>query len=128
MPRRTRASLLWLALLCWAAGILWLSARTPQEIPDAAFLLGDKVSHVIAYTVGGWLAASALRLSRPPSTAAGAIALAVVLVAGVGMADEMLQAATPGRTGADIYDWLADLVGALTGALLSTVGRRRPNR
>ena len=125
MPRRSLARLLWLALVCWAAGILWLSARTPQQMPDAAFLLGDKVNHVIAYTVGGWLAASALRLSRPRSPAAGSVAMAIVVVAGIGIADEMLQALTPGRTGADIYDWTADLFGALTGALVSAATHRR---
>ncbi len=128
MPRRTLASLLWLALLCWAAAILWLSARTPQEMPDAAFLLMDKINHVIAYAVGGWLAASALRLSRPLSRAAGSIGMAVALVAGIGIADEALQAVTPGRTGADVYDWIADLFGAILGALLSRVTQRRLDR
>ena len=115
-------------VICWAAAILWLSSLSPQEMPPAAFLLVDKINHFIAYVVGGWLAASALRLSRPLSPAPGSIALAVVIVAGFGVADEAVQAFTPGRTGGDLYDWVADLLGAAAGALLSALTQRRLNR
>jgi hypothetical protein len=48
MARRTLAGLLWLALLCWACGILVLSSLTPQELPDAAFIFWDKANHFVA--------------------------------------------------------------------------------
>lgn len=128
IPRRTLATGLWIALLCWAVGVLWLSSLTPQEMPDAAFLFMDKINHFVAYAVGGWLAASALRLSRPLSGVPGSIALAVMMVAGFGVADEAVQAFTPGRTGGDLYDWVADLLGAAAGALLSLLTRGRLDR
>lgn len=128
IPRRTLATGLWIALLCWAVGVLWLSSLTPQEMPEAAFLFMDKINHFVAYAVGGWLAANALRVSRPLSAVGGSIVLAVVIVAGFGVADEALQAFTPGRTGGDLYDWIADLLGATAGALLSLLTRRRLNR
>jgi hypothetical protein len=71
MARRTLAGLMWLALLCWACGILVLSSLTPQELPDAAFLFWDKAHHVVAYALGGWLAANALRVARPMVRIAG---------------------------------------------------------
>lgn len=128
VSRRTLATGLWVALACWAAGVLWLSSLTPQEMPDAAFVFMDKINHFLAYAVGGWLAASAVRLSRPLSSVAGSIALAVVIVAGFGIADESVQAFTPGRTGGDVYDWIADLIGAAAGALASVLTGERLNR
>ena len=119
MKRITVTRIVWLALLCWAGGILWLSSLTPRELPEAAFLAWDKINHFLAYTVGGWLAASALRLARPAAPVAGRIILAIAAIAAFGILDEMLQTLTPGRTGGDIGDWIADVLGAIAGALVS---------
>jgi VanZ family protein len=119
MKRITVTRIFWLALLCWAGGILWLSSLAPRELPEAAFLAWDKINHLLAYTVGGWLAASALRLARPAAPVAGRIVLAIAAIAAFGILDEMLQMLTPGRTGGDIGDWIADVLGAVAGALLS---------
>ncbi len=98
---------------------------TPRELPDAAFLFSDKLNHFVAFAVGGWLAASALRISHPMADVRRRLFLAVVLVAAFGAFDEMLQTFTPGRQGGDFYDWIADFLGALAGAILtlSTHGR-----
>lgn len=128
MQRRTLASLLWLALLCWACGILFLSSLTPQELPEAAFLFWDKANHFLAYALGGWLAASALRVSRPAARIAAAAILAVIAVAAFGALDELLQTFTPGRSGGDIFDWTADLLGAVAGAVVSLLTHGRLER
>lgn len=117
--------ILYVALLCWAAGVLWLSSRTPDELPDQAFLLWDKLSHVLAYTVGGWLAAGALRVSFPAVPVMRIPLAAIVLIAAFGVLDEAVQTLTPGRTGGDVGDWLADVIGAVIGALLSLLRTRR---
>ena len=88
MHRRRLATVLWVAWLCWAAGILWLSSLTPRELPQAAFLLSDKAEHLIAYAVGGWLAATAIRAGRRTATVAGWFVPAVILVAAFGVLDE----------------------------------------
>ena len=125
MSRRLTSLALWSILACWAGAILWLSSLTPRELPAAAFLVSDKFNHFVAFAVGGWLAASALRVSRPQAGLLGSIVLAVLLVSAFGAIDESLQTFTPGRTGGDLYDWIADFLGAITGALLtfSTHGR-----
>jgi len=125
MPRRVMSVFLWLALACWAGGIMTLSSMTPKELPEAAFLFSDKLNHFVAFAVGGWLAASALRVSNPHSPVAGKIIIAIILVAAFGAFDEALQTFTPGRQGGDIYDWIADFLGAIAGALstLPTHGR-----
>ena len=128
MPRRLLPAALWLALISWAAGILWLSSLTPDELPSAAFLTWDKLNHFLAFTVGGWLAASAWRLSRPELSLVSALTFAVAAVAVFGAFDESLQLLTPGRTGADFYDWIADFLGALAGALSTLVTHARLER
>ena len=114
----------WLALFCWAATILWLSSLPPQELPDAAFLAWDKINHVLAYALGGWLAASALRLSRPSASAVSRIIGAVILIAVFGVLYEAFQTSTPGRTGGSLSDWVADVFGAVVGALASVPTHR----
>ena len=126
MSRVRLAGLFWFALVCWAATMLWLSSLTPQELPDAAFLARDKINHFRAYAVGGWLAAGALRLSRPPMPVATRIIGAIIIIAIFGVIDEGLQTVTPGRTGGSIGDWGADVLGAVAGALASTFTSRRP--
>ena len=110
---------LWIALLCWAAAILSLSSLTPAELPGPAFWLWDKLNHVLAFAVGGWLAARALRVSRPATPLARVLLGAVLMIAAFGALDEAIQTLTPGRSGGDSRDWLADVIGAAGGALLS---------
>jgi VanZ family protein len=120
MTKIRLAPLLWAALLSWACVILLLSSLTPRELPDAAFLIwDDKVNHFVAYAVGGWLAAAALRTSRPRTPVARLLLVAVVLIAAFGILDEAFQTLTPGRTGGDIDDWVADVLGAAAGAALT---------
>lgn len=119
MRRRRLAKLLWLALLCWACSVLLLSLLRPDKLPEAAFLFWDKVNHFAAFTAGGWLAAQALLVSRAGAGRTRLIVAAIVMIAAFGALDEALQTLFPGRSGADIYDWTADVLGAITGALLA---------
>lgn len=125
ISRRRLGAILYVALLCWAAAILWLSSLTPRELPESAFLLWDKLNHVLAFAVGGWLAATAVRVSRPTMPVAGALVAAVVLIAVFGAVDETVQTLTPGRSGGNLGDWIADVIGAVLGALVSGPTYRR---
>jgi VanZ family protein len=128
MPRYALAAFLWLCLMAWAAGIFWVSSMTRQELPEAAFLFSDKFNHFVAFAAGGWLAASALRVTSPRSAIPNCLLLAIVLIAVFGAFDEALQTFTPGRTGGDLYDWIADFLGAIAGALLSLKTHARLER
>lgn len=126
MPRRRLAAVLWLSLLGWAAAILWLSSLAPRELPQAAFLLWDKINHFLAYVLGGWLAARSLRVSWPRISKALTAAVAVAMIAAFGALDEWVQEFTPGRSGGDVRDWIADVLGAIVGASLGALtGRKR---
>ena len=128
MPRRTLAIALWLALFVWAGTVLSFSSLTPDKLPSAAFVTWDKLNHFIAFAVGGWLAASALRTSRPSARPAGLLVLAVLLLSAFGAFDETIQLVTPGRTGADLHDWIADFLGAAAGALSTLFTHARLER
>jgi VanZ family protein len=116
------------AVLLWAGTVLWLSSLGPRDLPDAAFLFSDKLNHFVAFAAGGWLTASALRLSRPSSPPAGHLVTAILLVAAFGAFDETFQTLTPGRTGGDLYDWIADFLGAVAGALSTLATHARFER
>lgn len=122
-PRRGLTGLLWIALLCWAGVILYLSSLPPDELPDLTFKFWDKAQHVFAFAIGGVLAALALRASYPRMAVIRVGVRAVLLIAAFGVLDEALQTMTPGRTGADLTDWAADVLGATAGALLVLRGR-----
>lgn len=119
MRRIWVAAILWTTVIAWGATILWLSSLTPSELPRVAFLTWDKLNHFAAFAVGGWLAASALHTSRPHGSPAVAAAAAILLVAGFGAFDEFRQLYTPGRTGADLYDWIADFLGTVAGVIIA---------
>ena len=128
MSRRLASVGLWCAVVFWAGGILWLSSLSPQDLPETAFLFSDKFNHFVAFAVGGWLTASALRLPHASAPVAGRLLLAIALVAAFGAVDEALQTFTPGRTGGDLYDWIADFLGAIAGASLTLVTHARLER
>ena len=121
MTSRLLAGLLWSALLGWGAGILSVSSVNGEFLPSALFSLtfADKFIHFIAFAFGGWVAAAALRFSFPSLPVTRAILTAIVLVAAFGVIDETWQTSTPGRMGGDLYDWIADFLGAIAGALLT---------
>ena len=56
------------------------------------------------------------------------ILMAICLLAAFGASDELLQKFTPGRSGGDLYDWIADFLGAITGALLNLTTHARLER
>jgi VanZ family protein len=127
MPRRFLAVFCWLLWLGWAGVIVWLSSLTPDQLPRTAFLAWDKLNHFAAFAIGGWLAATAVQFG-PGRSVALRLALAVLLVAAFGAFDELRQMHTPGRTGADLHDWIADFLGALAGALFSFFTHARLDR
>jgi VanZ family protein len=114
---RRRASL-WLPPALWAAGLLWLGSRRPGQLPSSDLPAGaDKVAHFAFYAVLGLLLQRAWRSRRP--LLVGALAGALV-----GVLDEWIQSRVPGRD-PDLFDLVADLLGAATGAWLAARALRR---
>ncbi len=99
----------------WAA-VLWILSSLPgQNVPLPSFPHVDKVVHFGYFLVGGFLLTWWLR--RVFGWKNWSVALvAWVVLSGVGALDEIHQLFTPGRSGSDVGDWLADTTGALAGA------------
>lgn len=107
--------------LVWVVTLWFLSAGNPapKDGPDIPHL--DKVAHFVYFLGGGAALAAALGL-RWENGSAGRIFL-IVLVVGcvIGRLDEYHQSFTPGRTGNDTGDWIADTLGSAAGAWLVVI-------
>ncbi len=109
--------LFWLILWIVWFSILWtLSSSNPDldkgpELPHI-----DKVYHLAYFMIGGFAAANFLYLKFRFNWKKVFI---IVVIAGsaVGIIDEYHQSFTPGRSGNDVGDWIADTLGAYTGCL-----------
>jgi VanZ family protein len=117
LPQSFLGTLLWASAVGWAAAIWTLSSRPADELSSPLFDIphGDKVAHMVAFAVGGFLLVSALRVTTGWKWRR-LLWLSVSAVAAFGMIDEWHQLSTPGRSGADVFDWLADFAGAMVGA------------
>ncbi len=113
MLRLPRHPAVWFTSLLLWFGLMWFFSSI--EGSDAPPLLPhlDKVMHFTYFFAGGilaagWLHALHLDWKRILPTA-------IILLAVLAFIDEWHQCYTPGRSGADPWDWLADLLGACGG-------------
>ncbi len=107
----------WLAVFAWAGTIFWFSSQSGAEIERMNFLeLWDKAAHFTIFAVGGVPMVLALRWSFgwPPRTL---FIVAVLSLSLYGAVDELHQLTTPGRSAADVADWIADTLGSIAGSL-----------
>ena len=90
-----------------------LPARELAQLPAGS----DKVVHFAAYFVLGWLLMGTFRPRHRPRDA---VILTLMVAAIYGAVDEGSQAFVPGRF-PDRRDWLADIGGATTAAVIYAV-------
>jgi len=117
-----RAPRIWLAgFIFWAATLFTLSSFSktmPGGGPEIPHI--DKILH-FGYFMGGafifatWMLLRKGTAARPPLR----FILALLLFTVIGALDEWHQTFTPGRSGNDPFDWLADILGSLTGILIA---------
>jgi len=112
------------AVILWAALLWWLSSRVLPPV-GPSFNHADKLKHLIYFTAGSYCAARFLLLTRPGIGARALTVLVILFACAVGVSDELHQSFTPGRTGNDPGDILADTVGGWLGALLALKSRCR---
>lgn len=112
----------WFWFACFAGwfGILWLLSSRSGDAGGLPPIPGiDKVAHFGYFLGGGGLLAAfffRLRPHRPHWPLI--VAMVFVVLALVGWLDEHHQSHVPGRNGNDPGDWLADVSGAVCGALI----------
>ncbi len=127
MPHLPRNPRFWLTCFGLWFVTLWLfsSFKMPGEaLPPIHHI--DKVQH-FGYFLGGSGLCCAWLFRRNPGKPdwPRLILTAVALVSLVGLLDEYHQSFTPGRSGNDPYDWIADFLGAVMGAFVFKALHRR---
>ncbi len=106
------------ALLIYWGLILVLTSLPQDNMPNVQ--TNDKLSHFFAYLGLSFLFYSYLRLKRGiDSHKKQIITLVLSVVIIYGALDEIHQMFVPGRS-ADIIDWIADSLGAVSGVLIIT--------
>jgi VanZ family protein len=118
MPWVPRRPNFWLfTLLIWF-GVLWiLSSFDRPGIDRPSGDQFDKVEH-FGYFFGGAILLTAYFFFKNPGAPTWRIIIpsVIVIMAGVGALDEFHQSFVPGRSGNDLFDWLADVAGGAAGA------------
>ncbi len=120
MPDVIRRPAFWLgAFLLWLT-TLWAlssSSNVGPELPSIPNI--DKIAHFGFFFGGSGLLCGWLYFLNPENPNwLRIITTAICIIAFVGILDEYHQTFTPGRTGNDPFDWLADLFGATCGVIV----------
>ena len=127
MPRPPRQPVFWLiCFVLWFGGLWLLSSRSGDETRLPAIPGFDKVAHFgYFFGGGGLLAAFLFRLAPRRPRWLPSLLLIFVIMGSIGWLDEVHQSYVPGRVGNDPGDWIADVTGAITGALVFRKLHRR---
>ncbi len=118
MYKLFRVSWLWLILFIIFIGLLIFLSSLPLNMAHTtSFILVDKIIHFVYFMgLSGLLNfywASEHRTSYLPYGW-----LSILIIASIGAFDEWLQSYTPGRSGNDLGDLIADCIGAVVGYLI----------
>jgi VanZ family protein len=109
----------WVPVVLYAGTIFYLSSQSHPEEQLPSFLLeevSDKVLHAMEYAGLGGLCYRAFRWGMSGQVASRAVLFAIVTASLYGMSDEAHQLFVPFRESSWL-DWLADMVGAVIGAM-----------
>ncbi len=106
----------WLPVVLFAA-LIFIGSSIPGNQINPSLSLHDKIIHATEYAIFGFLVANAF--------GARWWWLAIIVGALYGVSDEFHQTFTPMRSGNDVGDMTADLVGSAIGATAWTLLLRR---
>ncbi|MCK4607471.1 MAG: VanZ family protein [candidate division Zixibacteria bacterium] len=116
-----------LPVVLFAAAILTVSSLTGLQTPDVKVVALDKLAHLLEYAIFSFLTYRSFcrwELRLVSKHAFGFSALFLSLFAAF---DEIFQRFIPGRS-SEVWDVLADLLGALLVLVLMEMHRRRATR
>lgn len=94
--------------------VLFVASSQASYVPRRLFTWQDKVQHFTFFAIWGFCFHRAIRLESWRS----ALLWTVIFCAVNGALDEWHQTFTPGRSGNDPFDWMADVLGGIFAGLL----------
>jgi VanZ family protein len=106
----------WLPFISYAAVIFYLSHQS-DPTQGVHVPVNDKVIHLVEFTVLGFLAVRAFCYPRLRDSWKQSVLLSILFCFLYAAFDECHQYFIPGRT-ASVYDFIADVSGALLGTFL----------
>lgn len=114
-----------MALLAWFLLLFGLSSISKVPSTVDGFMISDKIAHAVYFAGGATALFFALKLGRWRGLSAHSVLICCVLgAAAVGAFDEWHQTFTPGRSGNDLGDWIADVIGGVLGFLCGALALR----
>jgi VanZ family protein len=99
----------------WSAILLFLTWWPKIEIPDIGIDFKDKIAHLLAFGLFGFLVARA-RSKEEINQPLHAVKLTMLYCSLFAVFDEVMQGVIPGRD-ADIGDGLANIAGVILGVI-----------
>ncbi|MEP2777331.1 MAG: VanZ family protein [Luteolibacter sp.] len=122
IPSSIASPRLWKSAFLFWVGTLFLLSSFSKTMPDGGPEIPhiDKILHFGYFFGGGIILATLLLLKKgvgAPKFVTFLLLIAIFAV--IGALDEYHQTFTPGRSGNDPFDWLADVLGATTGIALA---------
>jgi hypothetical protein len=119
---------LWLAFVAWCITVFILSSIPGTRFAPPPFSWADKLVHASIFATGAFLLVAACRRTFAASSWKAFLLLFAAMLL-IGVSDEFHQTFTPGRSGNDHGDLLADAIGALVGLGCATLLHgKRPSK
>lgn len=97
----------------WGLIIFIVSSIPSDKIPNIQIFGIDKIVHIFAFFVFGYLVFRSINYSKGVNYSFKKIATYVIIIVAIfGVIDELYQGLIPGRT-TDFFDFVADLIGGI---------------
>lgn len=114
---------IYLPLIIHWVSIFILTSLPSESLPSVE--ISDKLNHFLAFFVLGFFLNLTLKYqTKFPNLKKNILLITIIVASGYGLLDELHQLLVPGRS-AEVLDWVADFIGALSGSLLAEVIYRK---
>ncbi len=117
-PFLIKSQLLWLTFFLMWFSLLWILSSMPGSGKPSPIPHLDKLAHYLYFCFFGISIIGIHHRSFLIYHPWRCVWHTVLVCAAIGIIDEWHQCYTPLRSGADLLDWLADVFGGLSGAIL----------
>lgn len=111
------------ASFIWAAIVFYLHVvrvKLPEDEPLFRIPHADKFVHFTMFVVMAFILARTVEVQKQHRPKLSQLFIIVIACAGYGALLEYLQGVMPNQRDSDVLDWIADLLGSITGVLVAS--------